>query len=155
MSDDKIPGWTLTVITKPAGGIYRAGPADRGYLECLAHARFITSALHDGRLPGIHTITIQRLAAPSWAGMAAGGAYAPYPGLLPGDEFDTPEALTDAVARHFGCEPPAELSDTARAGWVRIAVVMLQQNKRVERLEDGRLRLTRMPERQEFPTASL
>lgn len=138
--------YTLYVTTWPELDRYRVGEPGRGYLECLRHGQLITNAMHDGKLPHIRFISIRpgEPDAPLWES-----------GFLPGDVFDSgPEAV-------YACAYIAGISSSGGpslipedrsliALWLRFNARFLVERGVLEELDGNRLRLRRMPERNDL-----
>lgn len=129
--------WTLHVISAD-GTLFRVGEANRDYVACLNDSKPITSAMHDGRLPGLRGVIIQQ--------DAAGPLYR---GLLPGDVFPSGVAAVAACAAHVDVQRPDGPAEAA--AWFLLAERLLVRCGVLEELDDDALRLRKVPVRNDLP----
>lgn len=131
--------YTLHVVTWPELDTFMAGEPGRDYMECYRHNEFIVRALHSGELPHIRHTAIK-----------PGLGEAPlYRGLLPGDVFTSGVSAVAACAAYADVQRP---DDPGMAeAWFSFASLSLMRCGVLEELGGGRLRVRKMPARNDLP----
>lgn len=131
--------YTLHVVTWPGLDTFMVGEPGRDYMDCYRRCQLIVAALHGGELPHIRCTSIK-----------PGLGEAPlYRGLLPGDVFPSGVAAVAACAADVDVQRPDD-ADAAEA-WFAFAELSLVRCGVLEELDGGRLRVRKMPARNDLP----